>query len=116
MPRGVYFRTFMKTKSWWLFVLALEIGTASFVLGQTLRVVQARRVSTTVTSETTNETDSAELPPGLVLPPGMLVPGFPGTNQVAARTNAPASPDEKRLQELLKLQFDRRPSAVLQAL
>jgi hypothetical protein len=45
-----------------------------------------------------------ELPAGIKLP------------ESASRTNAPASPEEKRLQELLKLQFDRRPAAVLETL
>jgi hypothetical protein len=61
--------------------------------------------------------ETSELPPGIELPPGVQLP--PGVNpgkEATAKTNAPASPEEKRLQELLKLQFDRRPTAILEAL
>ena len=56
------------------------------------------------------------LPPGITLPPGAELPGAlrQGTN-APAKTNAPVSPEEKRLQELLKLQYDRRPPALLDA-
>src|SRR5215204_3766257 len=58
-----------------------------------------------------------QLPPGVVLPAGVELPsgGRQSTNALS-KTNAPASPEEKRLQELLKLQFDRRAPAVLDAL
>ena len=56
-----------------------------------------------------------QLPSGVTLPPGVTLPqrpsGMDGTNAPAKN----ASPEERRLQELLKLKFDRSPSAVLDA-
>jgi len=61
--------------------------------------------------------EATQLPPGVELPPGVqLPPGARPPNPAAGATNAPVSPEEKRLQELLKLSFDRRASSVLQAL
>lgn len=62
-----------------------------------------------------------ELPPGVTLPPGVVLPDGalpPGVRAPAgAATNAPAaSPEEARLQGLLKLQFDRSPAAIMSAL
>jgi hypothetical protein len=59
-----------------------------------------------------------EVPPAIELlqpPPGIVAPtNFPAG---PAKTNSPALSDEdKRLQALLKLPFDRRPTAVLQSL
>ena len=56
-----------------------------------------------------------QLPPGVILPPGVTLPQRPaktdGTNAAAKAT----SPEETRLQELLKLKFDRTASSVLDA-
>jgi len=62
-----------------------------------------------------------ELPPGVTLPPGVVLPAgaLPSGVRPPAEgaTNAPAaSPEDVRLQELLKLQFDRSPAAVMNAL
>jgi hypothetical protein len=56
-----------------------------------------------------------ELPPGVTLPPGFSLPGRANRSQTGD-TNAATSPEERRLQELLRLQFDRRPSSLLQTL
>ena len=55
-----------------------------------------------------------QLPPGVELPPGVTLPQRPGKPD---GTNAPAkaSPEEKRLQELLKLKFDRTPASIFNA-
>lgn len=56
------------------------------------------------------------LPPGVELPPGVQLPGAPARPD---STNNPAkapSPEEKRLQELLKLKFDRSPTAIIKGL
>ena len=58
-----------------------------------------------------------QLPPGVVLPPGVTLPLRPtrsaaGTN----KTTEAKSPEEKRLQELLKLKFTRTAPAILDAL
>jgi len=50
----------------------------------------------------------AGLPPGIQLAEGQEVP--------AGVPSAPASPEDARLQEILQLQFDRRPSAILQSM
>ena len=58
-----------------------------------------------------------QLPPGVTLPPGVQLPARL-TNRVAG-TNVSAdakSPAEKRLQELLKLKFNRTAPAILDAL
>jgi len=61
--------------------------------------------------------DNAELPPDLELPLGVqLPPGVKTAKDSSPNTNSPANPEEKLLQELLKLQFDRRPTAILDAL
>lgn len=56
------------------------------------------------------------LPPGFEFPPGATLPGATakpsGTNTPAKAT----SPEEKRLQELLKLKFDRTADSILSAL
>jgi len=56
------------------------------------------------------------LPPGMELPPGVRLPNRPGppdgTNTVAKTQ----SPEEKRLQELLKLKFNRTPDSILKGL
>src|SRR5689334_20174613 len=55
-----------------------------------------------------------QLPPGVTLPPGVGLPGpaTAGGTNTAAKT---VSPEEKRLQELLKLKFDRSSSAMFDA-
>lgn len=56
-----------------------------------------------------------ELPPGIRvpgLPPGAIPPNTAGTNASAK----PQTPEEKRLQELLKLKFNRTASSILDAL
>jgi hypothetical protein len=60
------------------------------------------------------------LPPGID-PTGVLLPPPDATFPTGVSTNAAGkpvepSPEEKRLQELLKLQFDRRPQSVIQAI
>lgn len=56
------------------------------------------------------------LPPEVELPPDVQVPGAParpiGTNN-PAKTQ---TPEEKRLEELLKLKFDRSPTAIIKGL
>jgi hypothetical protein len=54
-----------------------------------------------------------ELPPGLEMPPEAMQAM---AMQAAGATNAQASPEEQRLQALLRLQFDRRPQELLQTL
>ncbi len=63
-----------------------------------------------------------ELPPGVTLPPGVVLPEGalpPGVHSPARETGTnapPATPEELRLQALLKLQFDRSPVAIMNAL
>src|SRR5215813_10688185 len=52
--------------------------------------------------------DPGELPAGIELPPGVELPAGLRPNGGASKTNVVASPEEQRLQELLRLQFDRR--------
>ena len=55
-----------------------------------------------------------ELPPGAELPPEVME--AMQAVRAGGGTNAPASPEQQRLQALLKLQFDRRPQELLQTL
>lgn len=57
-----------------------------------------------------------QLPPGMVLPPGAARPQPPGKTAGTNTTAEPKSPEEKQLQELLKLKFARTPPAILDAL
>ena len=55
------------------------------------------------------------LPPGVQLPPGVTLPTTPTQPGDTNRPGKPESPEDKRLQELLKLKFDRTPTAILSA-
>lgn len=59
--------------------------------------------------------DGLGLTPGMAmrLPPGVRLAGVPGAPDAGA---VPSSPEEAKLQEILQLQFDRRPSAILQSM
>lgn len=54
-----------------------------------------------------------ELPPGVEMPPELLEAM---QAQAVATTNAQPSPEDQRLQAVLRLQFDRRPQELLQTL
>lgn len=56
----------------------------------------------------TTQEPSGQAPPGVELPPDVLQ-----AMRRAGGTNAAASPEDQRLQELLQLQFDRRPQELL---
>src|SRR5262245_44608066 len=56
------------------------------------------------------------LPPGVQLPPGVMLPGASPKPEGTNASAKAASPEEKRLQELLKLKFDRTPASILNAL
>lgn len=90
----------------WLLALAVASGAS----GQTAVIVQPSPGFEHFLGE-------IELPPGVEveLPPGVTLPERPGNSD---GTNAPAkaaSPEEKRLQQLLKLKFDRTPASVFAA-
>ena len=58
-----------------------------------------------------------QLPPGVVLPPGVTLPSRPPRSTAGTNKTAEAkSPEEKRLQELLKLKFNRSASTILDTL
>jgi hypothetical protein len=57
-----------------------------------------------------------QLPPGVVLPPGVSLPASPSRTAGTNRVSEAKSPEDKLLQDLLKLKFDRSVSSILDAL
>src|SRR5207247_9762138 len=58
-----------------------------------------------------------QLPPGVVLQPGVTLPSRPARSSSGTNKTAEAkSPEERQLQELLKLKFVRTAPAILDAL
>lgn len=96
------------------------------------RIVPARtlRLSPAVTqrlqsvvARTNTTVAQAATPPAPPAPPALAVPAanvpapvVPETKSSATTTNTAATPEAKRLQDILKLQYDRRPASVLKAM
>lgn len=71
----------------------------------------AQRLSTVVRA-----TNEARAIATNAAPAPQISPAVPAVTNTAASTNASVSPADKRLQDLLKLTFDRRPASVLKAM
>lgn len=95
-------------------LICLTTGSAD-VQAQQLQTIIVPAIPGSEINE--SETTVFELPPGAELPPEALqaMQAMQGA-QGGGGTNAPASPEQQRLQTLLKLQFDRRPQELLQTL
>src|SRR5262245_49975964 len=102
----------MKTKPLPRFIGLAIVSLSAFAFTASLSPARAQTDDTVIVQE--------EQPPAVNLPAGVQLPNriiITSTNTSAGGTNSTLrTPEERRLQEILKLTFDRRPQTILQAL
>lgn len=88
--------------------LLLALGVAGGAYGQTAVIVQR-------TPGFEHFLADVVLPPDVTLPPGVTIPLRPGEAEGTNTAAKPTSPEDQRLQELLKLRFDRSSASIFDA-